>query len=265
MFSFSVKEINLYVSMDEPTLDAMWLCDIGSIAFCIAESVQAFKDTSVDAHQIDILERKALCNENYLNDAKYQKMQIAAFKSGNLDALPKLTEKRERASGTIYDLNQTITALREAQYVAFRDKWAENRTTGKGKQGPRDSVVGKVLSVGVNGDTRVMPIAASNIWQVYVRIAQADGTHLDNVLPGASSSEFGELPIKYASTAKRFMCAFGHTSKTTRDGQEYACDGTIEGLHRAMADKSYGKLAFGGSVGINTVSENASEWVPSNG
>ena len=268
MFNFSVREIDLYVGLGKDVLDAMASIE-DSIASSIAASVAAHNGASVDVDAVGSTENSIAAQETYLDENGFNDALKSAVGRNDFDAVQALIKAREQAPSRIASLKVDLEVLRSAQYSAFKEAWSATRT--KGKSGPRDSIEGKVVSCDVNGTTRVMKIVSHNIWRVYVRIAQADGTFLDNDLPGANSAEFNELSVKYASTAKRFMSAFGYASKTSRTDPKtkvttvYECDGTIEDLHKRMGDKAYGKLAFAGSVGVETVSKDASNWTPSNG
>lgn len=262
MFSFSTVEIDLYVGLDDKVLDAM--LDIPeSIAHSISTSVHAFWGASVDSDAVGKCEKSIVAQGQYLDDAHFNDALKGAMERQDFVSLQALIKAQQDAPAQIALLKTDLAALKSAKYDAFRDAWAVTRT--RGKQGPRDSIEGTVVSCEVNGQTRVMKITAHNIWRCYVRIDQGNGKFMDNILPDANSAEFSELSVKYASTAKRFLSAFGHMSKTTRDKVEYVCDGSIEGLHEAMESKEYGKLAFGGSVGITTIASDAGTWVPSNG
>lgn len=266
MFSFSVQEIDLYVGLDKDVLNAMASIE-DSIASSIAASVIAYNGASVDVDTIASTEHAIATEQAFLNNDLFQDMLEGC--DGNVAKVMDLVKWRETAPEQISMLGTERTALLSAKYDAFKEAWSATRT--KGKTGPRDSIEGKVVSCDVNGETRIMKDVAHNIWRVYVRVAQPGGGFLDNILPDANSAEFSELSVKYASTAKRFMSAFGHKSKTSRTDPRtkvttvYECDGSVDDMHRAMTDKSYGKLAFGGSVGIETVSEDASTWAPNNG
>lgn len=270
MFSFSTVEIDLYVGLDDKVLDAM--LDIPeSIAHSISTSVHAFWGASVDSDAVTKCEDSIFAQRLYLDDVHFNDALKGAMERQDLVSLQALIKAQQDAPAQVTLLKTELAALKSAKYDAFKEAWSVSRT--KGKSGPRDSIEGTVVSCEVNGQTRVMKIVSHNIWRCYVRIDQgSDGTgnrYLDNDLPGANSAEFNKLSVKYASTAKRFLCAFGHASKTSRTVDKvttvYECDGSIEDLHRAMSDKTYGKLAFGGIMGITTIADDASTWVPSNG
>jgi hypothetical protein len=261
VFNFSVKEIDDFASTPG-FIAKLAEHPEGSIGRSIAVSVQAFVEAHVDSDAVGKCENSILAQERYLDSAHFDDALKGAVERKDFGAVQALIKARESAPSRIALLQTEMSALKASKYDAFREAWTVTRTR---KTGKRDSIEGKVVACDVDGQVRVMKITAHNIWRVYVRIDQGNGKFLDNALPGATSAEFGELSIKYASTAKRFMSAFGHESKTTRDGKEYTCDGTIDGLHASMKSKEYGKLAFGGSVGISTISEDASTWAPSNG